>query len=198
MSFTKELLSLLNQFKKEIVNYDSIREFAIKKSRIILKDSKKAIFLLNDSQFKKAKELIISSFELIKKTYARYPHSTLANIGALSEAVQEFTEAYILYNILSDVFKRDDYIKLELETLISHEDYIKGLCDVPGELVRVSVKLSIKDKSRELFEIEEVVKKIYYQLLHFTNYSGSLRNKIDSVKWNLSKIQEIIFKYKMR
>ncbi len=198
MSFTKELLSLLNQFKKEIVNYDSIREFAIKKSRIILKDSKKAIFLLNDSQFKKAKELIISSFELIKKTYARYPHSTLANIGALSEAVQEFTEAYILYNILSDVFKRDDYIKLELETLINHEDYIKGLCDVPGELVRVSVKLSIKDKNRELFEIEEVVKKIYYQLLHFTNYSGSLRNKIDSVKWNLSKIQEIIFKYKMR
>ncbi len=198
MHFTKELLSLLNHFKKEVVRSDLIRESIIKKSRIILKNSKKAIFLLQDSNYKKAKELINSNFESIKKIYDSYPNSIVVNIGAFSEAIQEFTEAYILYNLLSDIFKRDDYIKINLHELINYDDYLKGLCDVSGELVRISVKLSIKDKIDQVIEIEELLNKVYYQLLQFTNYSGSLRNKIDSVKWNLSKIQEIIFKYKMR
>ncbi|MDK2849522.1 MAG: hypothetical protein PWR32_189 [Candidatus Woesearchaeota archaeon] len=198
MRFTKELLSLLNNFKKQIVDSDNLRENIIKKSRVILKDSKKAIFLLNDFQFKKSRELILSNFELIKKIYDSHDRAVLAHIGALSESIQEFSESYILYNVLCDIFKRDDYIEVDLLNIINFEDYLKGLCDVSGELVRISVKLSIKDRVDEIVEIEEIVKKIYYHLLQFTNYSGSLRNKIDSVKWNLSKIQEVIFKYKMR
>lgn len=198
MHFSSSLGSGLREAGKRIAAFDESREKVIRESRKILKDSKKAIFLIHDSSFTKAAKLIETSESSIKKLRQSQDELTLARIGAFSEACQEFVEAVTLFNSIRHLRNDPDVLNIGLLKLVSPQDYVMGICDSAGELVRAAVKLAIKGNSEGVAKAEEIARELYEKLLGFTGYAGELRKKIDSVKWSLSKIEDILFQMKSR
>jgi len=76
------------------------------------------------------------------------------------------------------------------------EYYLLGICDLPGELTRSSVNESIKGKYSYVIEMRNFVSELYRALLEFNPRNGQLRKKIDSVKWELQKLDDLVLSNK--
>jgi predicted translin family RNA/ssDNA-binding protein len=68
-----------------------------------------------------------------------------------------------------------------------------GICDLTGELTRRAVSLVTKGKGKEVLVIKNFVEDIYGEFLKFDLRNGNLRKKYDSIKWNLKKLEEIMY-----
>ncbi|HDP73888.1 MAG TPA: hypothetical protein ENN46_02950 [Candidatus Woesearchaeota archaeon] len=198
MNFFTRLESELSEAGKAIASFDEAREDVIRESRKILKDSKKAVFLIHDSSFSKAKRLIEACELAVKRLRQKHGESALQRIGAFSESCQEFVESVTLFNSLRQLREKDGLLEISLLGLVSPQDYVMGVSDTAGELVRTAVRLGIKNNIEGVAKTEELVRMLYEKLLGFTGYAGELRKKIDSVKWSLSKIEDILFQLKTR
>ncbi|MBT3465387.1 hypothetical protein HN451_10430, partial [archaeon] len=53
-------------------------------------------------------------------------------------------------------------------------------------------------KYKDVKKIYEAVVMIYDGFLNFSLRNGELRKKYDSIKWNLKKIEEILYDLKIR
>ena len=74
---------------------------------------------------------------------------------------------------------------------VNSEEYLLGLCDLAGELVRKAVKDSIKKNFDSVLEIRDFVEELYGEFLKFNLRNGELRKKSDSIRWNLNKLEEL-------
>ncbi len=61
-----------------------------------------------------------------------------------------------------------------------------------GELGRKSVLESIAKNKDEVHNIRELVDEIHGLFVKLDLRNGDLRKKADSIKWNLSKIEEVL------
>jgi len=75
---------------------------------------------------------------------------------------------------------------------------ICDLCDLTGELVRRVVASAIKKDFRSVIQIKELVGELYNEFLSFNLRNSELRKKSDSIKWNLQKIEDIVYDLKIR
>jgi len=75
------------------------------------------------------------------------------------------------------------------------EQYLLGLCDLTGELMRKAVNSAINKDTATLNKIREFVSQIYAGFLEFDLRNGELRKKSDAIKWNLQKIEDLILKF---
>jgi predicted translin family RNA/ssDNA-binding protein len=75
---------------------------------------------------------------------------------------------------------------------VETEAYLLGLCDLTGELVRKAVKDVIDGKYDSAEEITKLVEEIYGEFLKFDLRNGNLRQKSDSIKWNLQKLEQLL------
>ncbi len=176
------------------MQFDQIREDLIKKSRDILKDSKQAIYLIHRNELKKAQKLLenIKKRNIsIKKQIKSSPK--LDFLGAYSAAIQEFVEARCYLS-----FAMDKKIPSWQNMGVQVEDYLLGLCDLTGELGRRAVASVIKKDFNEVYFIKNLVEEIYGLFLKLNLRNGELRRKSDSIKWNLKKIEDIIYDMKIR
>jgi len=178
-----------SRIQSELEEFESQREQLIKKSRDLLRDAKKAIYMVHKNEFAKA-ENILSSLEKehmqIKKQVKCNPK--LDFIGAYSVAVQEYVEARTYLG-----FVRDQKIATCARLRVQVEDYLLGLCDLTGELARRAVASVIRKDFEETHRIKDVVEEIYGLFLHLNLRNGELRKKSDAIKWNLKKIEDIIY-----
>ena len=78
------------------------------------------------------------------------------------------------------------------------EEYLLGLCDLTGELGRRSVFATIDSNFEEVKKIRDIVDSIYKAFLEFDLRNSELRKKSDSIKWNLKKIEEILYDLKLK
>jgi len=175
---------------KEIELYlkeeDSRREEIINTSRVILKNSKSAIYSLHRKEIEHAFELIEESKKLISQLYkitAEHPHLK----QSMENALEEYCEAYCFYGFIKDR-KIPSYKDLGLEPYT----YLGGLSDLTGELGRRSVLEAIAKNKEEVHAIRELVDDIYGVFAHLDLRNGELRKKGDSIKWNLNKIEEVL------
>ncbi|MDP7506717.1 MAG: hypothetical protein QF362_04730, partial [Candidatus Woesearchaeota archaeon] len=76
---------------------------------------------------------------------------------------------------------------------VNSEDYLLGLCDLTGELGRRAVSLATKREFKEVELIKDTVEEIYGEFLKFNLRNSQLRRKSDSIKWNLKKLEEIMY-----
>jgi len=81
---------------------------------------------------------------------------------------------------------------------IDTESYLLGMCDLTGELVRKAVNSAIKRNFKEVLEIKELVSDIYSLFLEFDLRNGELRKKMDSIKYNLMKLEDLAYKVGMK
>ncbi len=183
-----------DEIRKKLVSYDSKREELIKKARELLKLSKQVIYSVHRGNKKEA----LSNFNKTNKTKKVLDKITdfdkkLGFEGSYSEACQEYAEAICYHNFVNK--KKIPGFK---ELKVSYEDYLMGICDLTGELTRRAVSLSTKRKFKEVEKIKDFVEDIYGEFLKFDFRNGFLRKKYDSIKWNLKKLEEIMYDIKKR
>lgn len=182
---------IFNEIQKQLEESDENREDVIKKSRDVLKLSKQAIYCAHREDLKKAKQLLKQANSVIKTLKKANKEYFLWSIGIYSCGMQEYVEAA---TYLSFVAK--DNFPTPKTLGATNEDYLMGLADLTGELCRRAVMLATKKDKKEVAKIYKLVDDIHGEFLKFHFRNGELRKKSDSIKWNLKKIEEVIYDLK--
>ncbi|MEM4336973.1 MAG: hypothetical protein QXG86_03135 [Candidatus Woesearchaeota archaeon] len=183
-----------DSIKKEIEDFDEKRDRIIKDSRNVLKLSKMIIYSLHREELNKAEKYLKSIKEELsnlKKHAKKNPE--LLCLPSYKVAFQEYVEAAAYFHLLKS--KR---LITRKELGVSAEQYILGVCDLIGELVRKAVNSAIRENYKTAFEIREFVSEIYALLLGFDFRNGELRKKFDSIKYELKKLDEIVLDLKLK
>jgi translin len=180
-----------NKLQKELHTYDSEREKLIKQSRVVLKLSKQAIYSVHRDELKKASELIKEIKTEKKKLDVIAKHSSkMLYEGSYKIAVQEYVEAVLYYEFV----KNGKLVHLE----VAPEHFCLGLADLPGELVRKAVFLAGKGQVDKVKKIKDEVDAIYGELLKFDFRDNEIRRKVDSVKYDLRKLEDLVLDLKLK
>ncbi|MBW2974378.1 hypothetical protein KY366_01550 [Candidatus Woesearchaeota archaeon] len=182
-----------SKIRERLARYDSDREDLIKKSRDVLKLSKQLIYTIHRKDIREAK-LLLGSLKKEKQNLDKLASSNarLFYEPSYSQAMQEYSEALTYYG-----FIKDKKIPTVSALNVSEEDYLMGICDLTGELARKAVTIAYKDQ-KEVEEIKNLVEEIFGEFLKFNLRNTELRRKSDSIKWNLKKLEEIMYDIKKR
>jgi len=81
---------------------------------------------------------------------------------------------------------------------IELDDYLNGLCSLPSELSRLAVNSVISNNFAMPLKISKFVADLYnaFRLLNLKN--DNLRKRYDSIKYDMKKIEEIVYDIKIR
>lgn len=191
--YDEKIKNIFNKLRKDVEKIDKIREEIILKSRPIIKESKQAIYLLHKNNLKEAKkslEIAEKEINVLKKLINENQN---VDTGSYNIALQEFVEAITYYYFVSE----NRLISNE-ELNVDPENFLLGLCDLTGELSRRAVFSVVNEKYDEVKKISEFVEILHNEFLDFELRNGELRRKSDSIKWNIKKIEEIMYDLKIR
>ena len=177
------------KLRKEMIERDELREELIVKSRPILKSSKETIYALHKNDAAAAKKALDEA----KKGIDSLRDLATIDVGAYNAALQEYAEAVTYY-----YFVKENRLIGNNELKIDAENYLLGLCDLTGELSRRAVFSVVNEKFSEVSKIQDFVEVIHNEFLEFELRNGEIRRKADSIKWNLKKIEEIMYDLKIR
>lgn len=166
--------------------FEEGREKVIQQSREIIQTSKKVIFAL----IREDKKTASSGIKKIRNDVRKLP-TKFYDAGIQRVAKQEYVEAETLYWFITK-----NKIPTKEEIKVDTESYLLGLCDLTGELVRLSVNFSINGKYNEVIKIKNLVSEIYANFLGLNLRNGEIRKKSDSIKWNLNKIEDLVLSIK--
>ncbi len=177
--------------RKELQAYDSEREKLIKKSRDVLKLSKQIIYAVHRDEISEAAKLIAQIEKEKQKLDSLAQHSAkMSGEGSYKVAVQEYVEALLYYHFV----KTGKLVSLKVST----EHFMLGLGDLPGELVRKAVFLAGKGEVGKVLSIKEEVDTIYGELLKFDFRHNDMRRKVDAVKYDLRKLEDLVLDLKLK
>lgn len=174
------------EFKKireELKNYEKDREDLIQLSRDIIRTSKQIIFSVHRNDLKGATGLVKEIKLLIKKLPQEYSETGIVNV-----ARYEYVEALCFYE-----FVNNNKIPTKKTLGIDVDSYLLGLADLTGELGRKAVNESINNNFKEAIKIKDAIEEIYGEFLNFDLRNGELRQKYDAIKWNLKKVEELVY-----
>lgn len=166
---------------KDLKKFDEERENTIRQSRDIIQLSKQIIYAIQRDDLSSAEKLVAEIKAKTKKLPLKFYDTEMDAV-----AMQEFVEAIAFYE-----FVKNNKIPSRKELGIETDDYLMGLCDLTGELVRKAVKDVINKRYDEANKIKNLVDEIYGEFLKFDLRNGNLRKKADQIKWNLKKLEEM-------
>lgn len=185
--------TFLAKIKNDLQTQQKERNLIFGESRKILQSSKTAIFALHAGDVKKADENLKNAEAILKtlnKTYLK--DNRLRFEGSYRAAVEEYVEAKTFSQALAGKMLDELPIKT-----IGPEEYINGLADLTGELVRQAVLQATRGNYKVLDQYQKFTSDIVGYLL--TLYlSGQSRQKFDDAKRNLKRLEQIIYEVKLR
>ena len=177
-----------NEFRKireEMHNLDLKREQVIQLSREIINISKQIIYAAQRNDL----ETAASAIKNITSKVSKLKKINISSDTSISSvAFQEYVEAISFYE-----FVKNKKVPARASLGVSAEDYLSGICDLTGELVRKAIYDVIHKKFEEAERIKELVHDIYGEFLNLHLRNGELRKKSDSIKWNLKKLEEVMY-----
>jgi len=176
------------QIRQEFADFEKNREKLIRASRDIIQSSKKIIYAVHRSDLKKAKSEVAN----IKKAVAKLPKEHY-DTNLWSVALQEYVEALTYYYFITE--RR---IPTGKDLKVPSNEYLLGLCDLSGELVRKAIKSATEKKFDEVKEIRDLVADIYAEFLEFDLRNSELRKKSDQIKYALAKLEDTLYRIEMR
>lgn len=189
----KELKTEFSQMQKEYDKNDKLRDQIIVLSRDIIKPSKQAIYALHRDDLKTAKKLITHASKNILKAEQLLKKYNSKNVGAYTAALEEYVEARCYESfILTQSFPTAK--KLKVNSTI----YLLGLADCTGELARRAVKLAIEDDKKGVENINKVLGDLVELFLNISFRGIDMRKKLEGLKYNLVKTQNILYDMKMK
>jgi translin len=179
---TDEFASMVEEMEKE----DQLREDVIKRARDIIRLSKVVIYSVHRGEADEAK------LEEMEKLINELPEPA-SHVGIREVAVQEFVEAMTLYR-----FVKEGTLMTREELGVDKQNYLLGICDLTGELMRMAVNRIIGKDYDTVYRIRDMVTAIYGEFLKMNLPNGELRKKSDSIKWNLNKIEDLVLELSLK
>jgi len=179
---TKKDVTEMEEYVKQ---EDSMREELIIQSRLVLKDSKSAIYSIHRGELKEGKKLIDSAALVLKRMdviLKKYPHLKYSS----DNAYEEYCEACLFYGFING--KLPNAKSLNVDSII----YLQSLSDFTGELARKAVIDATAKKGVEVKKIRDLIDEVYGIMIRFDLRNGELRKKADAIKWNLNKVEELL------
>ena len=186
--------TLFAHLQKTLEQHDTKRELIIRESRDALKLSKKAIYSIHRADIARGHELLASAHKHLaaaKKHADNNPH--LLTTGAYLEAQEEFAEASFYH-----AFTANQKFPTPETLGVDHDQYLSGMCDLVGELVRAGINAAINEQYDKTRNIKELIAGIYAELMKFDFRNSPLRRKFDSIKYGLEKLEDVILDLKLR
>lgn len=180
--------------RKEMEQFDALREQLIKRSRDVLKASKSAIYSVQRSDYKTAEQQLKAAKVIVgelRKIVAKDVH--LAQVGAYGEALEEYVEASCVFSFIT----RNE-LPSPKDLGVDADVYLPGLCDVVGELVRKAINASINGDVKTALRIKDFVAEVYQELLLFDFRNIPVRKKFDAIKYGLEKLESLVLDLKLR
>ena len=181
----KNLDKIIDKIGKNIDDKDRIREQSIRATRDIIIECRKAIQYIHQDLMKNAKNNIKKASSQLTELYdltKDYPDIYYA--GYVENAAQELVEAHCLYNIMQNKNLPDPD---EIQT--TYSAYLRGLCDVVGELRRKSLDCILDGKSVKSNKYLKLMEKIYESIIKF-DYPSALvpiKKKQDAIRSIIEK-----------
>ncbi len=176
--------------RQQIEKEDAERELIISKSREVIKLTKTVIYAIHRNEIKKAeasKKALDTAFSEVKKLSSANHH------GSYKAAAQEYVEAVgYLYYVKNNELIPESELKLDAES------YLLGICDLTGELGRRAVNSVIKEDYEEFRKIKDIIIKIYEEMQLFDLRNSELRKKVDSIKYEVKKVEDISLQLKLK
>lgn len=188
------LIKMLNkkefaQIKKELEIEEQQRESIIQLSREIINLSKKIIYSLHRNDTKSAAQYV---YDIENKKNALDKKNIQLDTNINNTAYQEYVEALSYFYL-----EKKNQLPTKKTLKVSSELYLMGLCDLTGELIRKAVNEAINKKIIQVIKIKNLVEEIYGEFLKFDLRNSELRKKSDSIKWNLQKLEDLVFQLKI-
>jgi len=155
------LKTILKEIKGELKEKEKVREKAQKDMRKATSLSKQAILLIHQKKMGKAAKLIGEARKIISElgeTSNKYPDIVYS--GLFSAALQEFSEANILINLV----EKTAFVTPK-EINVPSVDYVLGLADVIGEYRRMALDALREGKVEKGEECLRIMDKIYTELM---------------------------------
>ena len=191
----KMLVKAMSDISKSYGKDDSFREKIINISREIIKPSKQAIYSVHRNDFANCIKLLKSAEKSISEAFRIHSKSGLKEIGSLRAGLEEYVEAKAYL-----IFVKEQRVVLpgDLPKGIHYETYLCGIADFTGELSKRAVVLATQGSFDEVKIIKQAIDDIHELFLGFDFRSGELRKKAESIKYNLSKVENILYDISMR
>lgn len=178
--------------KRELDEGNEISEVLYRESRDVLGLSKKMIYALHRGETKDAEKIAPEMDGIKKKMQSTVKKHRLKSHGSYAIAMQEYVEAASYLE-----FVKNKKIPTRRQLGVEAEEYISGLCDLSGELVRKAVDLSIRGDLKGVGAIKNFAEDFYGMLLELNPY-GELRKKADQARWNLNKLEDLVYEGTLR
>jgi translin len=179
-----------SELRKEIAERDDTRERIIAASRDIITLSKQAIYAVHRKDMPTAAKKLA---EMKKHVAALQKIDIPLDTNIAGAAYQEYAEAAAYVH-----FAQTGKLVSRKALGVDVESYLMGLCDLTGELMRKAVDDIINKEYEHAYKIRELVALIYGEFLQFTLRNSELRKKSDQIKWNLQKIEDLIYDVEMK
>jgi len=184
---------LFQKIKEDLAGFQQEREVIIGASRQILQNSKKAIFAGHQGELKKAEEHLQLAEAAIDELLRKYQQDNRLRFeGSYKAGLEEYVEAKFFVAVL-----KNEEIKEIANPTIGAEEYLGGLCDVTGELVRQAVLLATKDQIKDIERFKNIIEEIINFMLDLY-LTGYLRQKFDDAKRNLQRLEQIMYDLKIK
>lgn len=181
----KNLDKIVNKIEKNIDNKDKTREKALKLSREIIINCRKAIQNIHQTKVEKAEEHLKKASKKLANLYdITNDHPEISHAGFVENAAQELVEGKCFFNIMKGEDLPDpDEIKT------TYSSYLLGLCDLVGELRRTALDFIRNDKSKKADECLSMMEEIYNVIIKFDYPSGliPIKKKQDMVRGLIEK-----------
>jgi len=182
--------SEFDKIREEMHKFDLKREQVIQLSREIITVSKQIIYAAQRDDLKEAENSIKNIKDKVNKLKKV---NIITDTNIHSVAFQEYVEAVAFYE-----YVKNKKIPTKKSLGVSAEEYLCGLCDLTGELVRKAIYEVIHKNFDDAEKIKNLVNDIYGEFLKLHLRNGDLRKKADSIKWNLKKLEEVMYDISMK
>ncbi len=162
-------------------------------SRELVRKSKELIYSVHRGDMEAAEKHAAEIKEKRGELDGIASDERLRRHGSYGVAVQEYVEALTYYGLMTDkkLPTRED---LRADT----ESYLMGLSDLTGELVRKAVDDMINERYERAVWIKDTVSDIYGGILSLDLEGGEARRKTDQIKYNLNKLEDLVYDAKIR
>lgn len=178
----------------EMESYDAAREEIIKRSRDITKHSKAAIYALHRDEDAEAQAHLQDAQRAIAELLPRIAQDPTLRTGGFSAGIEEYVEASAFLHFLQE----GSLLGRSAIQVSTAEEYLGGLSDLTGELMRYAVNRATKRDKTSVQKIRDLVDAIYGQLVQFDFRNSDLRRKYDAVKYNLQKVENVLYDLELR
>ncbi|PZC78276.1 hypothetical protein B5X24_HaOG202281 [Helicoverpa armigera] len=215
------VLAIFKEAARKLNERQDRHERLVKLSRDITTESKRIIFLLHSPMTKESEEKTLTE---AKERIQKLTNGLIRSIGleleyspahlhsrAVTAGFQEFIEARTLLSLMTDkriitypeVQKEFEYYILDddyqrpLVTMLPETDYMLGLADLTGELMRKAINSISSGDSDECFHACQVVRDLYTGFLGITG-SRLLVRKLATTRANVNKVEMAVYALRVR